>query len=136
MSSLNKVLLIGNLGKDPEIRNLENGSMVATFSIATTESYKDKSGNWHDQTDWHTIVAWRNLAETAEKYLKKGSPVFVEGKLRTRTWEDKDGRKHYQTEVIAEELVALSKLPGSSANGHGQAAKAVADAKQGGDLPF
>ena len=136
MSSLNKVLLIGNLGKDPEIRNLENGSMVATFSIATTESYKDKSGNWHDQTDWHNIVAWRNLAEAAEKYLKKGSPVFVEGKLRTRTWEDKDGRKHYQTEVIAEELTALSKMPSSSANGQGQPAKAVADTKQGGDLPF
>jgi single-strand DNA-binding protein len=136
MASLNKVLLIGNLGKDPEIRNLENGSMVATFSIATTEGYKDKSGNWHDQTEWHNIVAWRNLAEVAEKFLKKGSSVYVQGRLRTRTWEDKDGKKHYQTEVIADEITALTRTPGASANGNGQPVSAVADTKLGGDLPF
>ncbi len=136
MASLNKVLLIGNLGKDPEIRNLENGSMVATFSIATTEGYKDKSGNWHDQTEWHNIVAWRNLAEVAEKFLKKGSSVYVQGRLRTRTWEDKDGKKHYQTEVIADEIAALTRTPGAFANGNGQPVSAVADTKLGGDLPF
>ena len=136
MATLNKVLLIGNLGKDPEIRNLENGSMVATFSLATTDGYKDKSGVWHEQTDWHTIVAWRNLAEAAERFLKKGTMVYVEGKLRTRSWEDKDGRKHYQTEVVAEELTALSRLGGVQANGNGQSISAKADSVQGGDLPF
>ena len=91
MAGLNKVMLIGNLGKDPEVRALESGVPVATFSLATSESYKDKEGNRQTATEWHNIVVWRGLAEVAEKYLKKGSQIYVEGKLKTRNWQDKDG---------------------------------------------
>jgi len=92
MAGVNKVILVGNLGKDPEIRHLENGTAVANFTIATSESYKDKGGNRVDQTEWHNIVVWRKLAEIAESYLKKGSQIYLEGKLRTRSWEDQQGR--------------------------------------------
>jgi len=92
MTGVNKVILIGNLGKDPEVRHLENGTAVANFSLATSESYKDRtSGERKTITEWHNIVAWRGLAEVAEKYLKKGDPLYIEGKIRTRQWEDKDG---------------------------------------------
>lgn len=106
--SVNKVILVGNLGKDPEIRHLENGATVANFSIATSENYKDrKTGEKVSQTEWHNIVAWRGLAEIAEKYLKKGQKVYIEGKLKTRTWQDKDGNNRYSTEVITENLTML-----------------------------
>ena len=92
MAGVNKVILVGNLGKDPEVRHLENGAAVANFSVATTESYKDRNtGERRDQTEWHNVVLWRGLAEVAEKYLKKGSQVYIEGKIRTRSWEDKEG---------------------------------------------
>ena len=108
--SLNKVMLIGNLGKDPEVRHLENGTAVANFSIATTESYKDRNtGEVISNTDWHNIVVWRKLAEIVEKYLKKGNKVYVEGKLRTRSWQDKEGATRYTTEVVVDELVMLGK---------------------------
>jgi single-strand DNA-binding protein len=107
MAGVNKVILVGNLGKDPEVRYLEGGTAVANFSLATTESYKDKQGNRIEQTEWHNIVVWRGLAEVAEKYLKKGSQVYVEGKLRTRSYDDKDGVKRYSTEIIADNMTML-----------------------------
>jgi single-strand DNA-binding protein len=109
--TVNKVILIGNLGKDPEIRRLENGAVVATFSIATSESFTDKnSGEKKEITDWHDIVLWRGLAEIAEKYIRKGTKIYVEGKLKKRSWQDKEGNTKYNTEVIGEELTILSRL--------------------------
>lgn len=106
-AGVNKVILIGNLGKDPEVRHLDNGASVANFSIATTESYKDRNtGQRVDQTEWHNIVLWRGLADVAEKYLKKGDSVFIEGKLRTRSWE-KDGVTRYTTEVVGDQMTML-----------------------------
>ncbi len=107
MSGVNKVILVGNLGKDPEVRYLDNGVAVANFSLATTENYKNKQGERVSQTEWHNIVFWRGLAEVAEKYLKKGDSVYVEGKLRTRRWEDKDGNAKYTTEILADNMTML-----------------------------
>lgn len=107
--SLNKVLLIGNVGKDPEVRHLENGSMVARFSLATTEKFKDKNGEFQEQTEWHNVVCWRSLAERIEKYVKKGSQLFVEGKIRTGSWEDKTGQIRYTVEIIADNIQILGK---------------------------
>ena len=98
---VNKVTLIGNLGRDPEVRALENGAKVAKFSIATNENYRDKSGEWQTQTEWHEIVAWRALAERAESSLKKGAMIYLEGKLSTRTWQDQNGNNRKTTEVVA-----------------------------------
>jgi len=98
---INRVILIGNLGKDPEVRRLENGAVVAKFSVATDENYKDKSGEWQTITDWHNVVVWRTLAERAESTLNKGMQVYVEGKLSHRSWQDKDGNNRRTTEVVA-----------------------------------
>jgi len=106
---INKVILVGRLGKDPEVRHLENGAVVANFSVATSERYKDKDGNRQEKTDWHNVVVWRQLAEIAEKYLRKGSLVYIEGKIRTRSWDDKDGNKKYTTEVVAENFQMLDR---------------------------
>ena len=95
---VNKVTLIGRLGADPEVRRLENGAAVAKLNIATNENYRDKNGEWQKLTEWHNVVVWRWLAERAEQYLKKGSLVFIEGKLTTRKWQDKDGNNRYTTE--------------------------------------
>lgn len=97
---VNRVILIGNLGKDPEVRRLESGAVVARFSLATTENYMDKEGKWQDQTEWHEVVVWRNLAERAEKSLKKGSMIYLEGKLTHRSWQDADGNQRRTTEVV------------------------------------
>lgn len=107
MASLNKVMLIGNLGKDPEVRTIPSGVKVANFPIATSESYNDKNGQRVEKTEWHNIVLWRGLAEVAEKYLKKGNPVFIEGKLQTRSWDDQSGQKRYMTEIIADNMTML-----------------------------
>ena len=109
MSGVNKVILIGNLGKDPEVRYLDNGVAVANISLATSENYKNKQGERVTQTEWHDIVLWRGLAEVAEKYLKKGSSVYVEGKLRTNKWVDKDEKTRYKTEVLADKLTMLGR---------------------------
>jgi single-strand DNA-binding protein len=109
MRGLNKVTLIGNLGKEPELQLLEGNVPVAKFSLATTEAFKDKNGQTQYSTDWHTVVLWRNLADLAATYLRKGSLVYVEGKLKTRSYEDKEGSKRYVTEVIAEQLIMLDK---------------------------
>jgi single-strand DNA-binding protein len=106
--SVNKVILIGNLGKDPEVKYTPNGVPVAKFSLATNERYKDKAGEWQDRTEWHSIVAWQKLAEIIGEYVKKGSKVYIEGRLQTSSWEDKQsGEKKYRTEIIAHDLVLL-----------------------------
>ena len=108
MAGVNKVILIGNLGADPEVRHLQNGASVANFRIATTETYKDKTtGEKREQTEWHSIVAWRGLAEITERFLRKGSKVYIEGALRTRKWQDKDGKDQYSTEIIGNEMQML-----------------------------
>lgn len=118
MASVNKVILIGNLGKDPEVRHLEGGVTKVSFPLATSETYKDKSGNKIEHTEWHNIIVWRGLAEVAEKYLKKGNSVYIEGKIKTRTWEDKDGNKRYSTEIIADDLTMLGGKPSGESNSH------------------
>jgi single-strand DNA-binding protein len=103
----NKVQLIGNLGQNPEIRTFDNGKAMARFSLATTDSYRDAAGKKITETQWHNLVAWGNLAKTVEKYLIKGSEVAIEGKLTHRVYDDKDGKKHYFTEVVMNDLVML-----------------------------
>jgi single-strand DNA-binding protein len=107
--SVNKVILIGNLGKDPEVKHLETGSAMANFSVATSEVYTDRtSGVKKEITDWHDIVVWKGLAEIAEKYLRKGTKVYIEGKLKKRSWQDKEGQTRYSLEIIADQLTILS----------------------------
>jgi single-strand DNA-binding protein len=102
-------MLIGNLGKDPDIQFLEGNIGVAKFSLATTETYKDRSGKLISQTEWHTVVLWRGLAELAQKYLHRGSLVYIEGRLKTRSWEDKEGNKKFATEIVGDNLIMLDK---------------------------
>ncbi len=116
MRGLNKVTLIGNLGKDPEMQQLEGNIAVTKFALATTEIFKDQKGQSTSKTEWHTIVLWRNLAELAAKYLHKGSLIYLEGKLRTRQFEDKEGKTRYTTEIVAEQLIMLDKKPDETAN--------------------
>lgn len=124
MRGVNRVMLIGNLGRDPDLQYLEGNIAVAKFPLATTETFKDKTGNLVSQTEWHTVVLWRGLAELAQKYLHKGSLVFIEGRLRTRTWEDKDKNRRFSTEIVGDNLVMLDKrkengdFPGSSTDTH------------------
>ncbi len=110
---INKVIIVGNLGNDPEIRNLENGAKVARISVATNENYQDKNGEWQTLTEWHNVVAWRRLADSAEKNLKKGSMVYVEGKITTRKWQDQNGQDRYMTEVVARLLRSLDRKESS-----------------------
>ena len=117
MAGVNKVILVGNLGKDPEVRHLEGGNSVANFTLATNEYYKDKQGARVERTELHNISAWRGLAELAEKYLKKGTQVYVEGKLRTRQYQDKDQQTRYITEIIAEEISLLGGRPSGAGPG-------------------
>jgi len=120
MGSLNKVMLIGNLGKDPEVRAIPSGAKVANFSIATTESYMDKNTNQKvEKTEWHNIVMWRGLAEVAEKYLRKGSQVYIEGRLQTRSWDDQNGQKKYTTEVVADQMQMLGSPRNRTEGGEG-----------------
>ena len=110
MAGVNKVTIIGNLGRDPEIKYTQSNVPVANLSVATTESWKDKqSGEWQEKTEWHRVVAWRYLAERAEKYLRKGKQVYIEGKLETRKWTDKEGNDRYTTEIVARELMLLGR---------------------------
>jgi len=111
MAGVNKVILVGNLGKDPEVRYLDSGVAVANFSLATTENYKNKQGERVSQTEWHNIVLWRGLAEVAEKYLKKGASIYVEGKIKTRKWEDKEGVTRYSTEILGDNMTMLGGKP-------------------------
>src|SRR3954464_9999569 len=123
---LNKVMLLGNLGRDPEVRFTTGGTPVANFSIATNESWKDKNGQLQEKTEWHKIVVWGKLAEICGQYLKKGRQAFIEGRLQTREWTDKEGKKNYSTEIVASNVQFLGGRPegagastGSSSNGAG-----------------
>ncbi len=124
--SLNKVMLIGNVGSDPEVRYLENNPQnpgnnvkVATVRLATTERYRDRNGEQRENTEWHTVVLWRNNADVAEKFVHKGSQIYIEGKLRTRQWTDQTGNKRYTTEVVADTLQLLGKRPDGEGQGQG-----------------
>lgn len=143
--SFNKVILIGNVGKDPEVRHLETGIAVASFTLATTERYRNRAGELQDQTEWHNIVCWRNLAELSEKYIRKGAQIFVEGKIRTRSWADQTGAKRYTTEIVADNIRMLDRkgampaapqtdLPPNTAAPSGFSAPVMEDASD--DLPF
>lgn len=113
---VNKVILIGNLGRDPEVRYTQNGTAVATFSVATTEVFKKQDGGKDERTEWHNVVAWARLGEICGKYLSKGSKVYVEGRLQTRKWQDKDGQDRYTTEIVAREMKMIGGASG--AGGH------------------
>lgn len=135
MSSLNKVMLIGRLGKDPEVRYTQSGVAVASFSLATSEKYKDKSGEQHETTEWHKVTLWNKLAEIAGSYLTKGSLAFVEGKLQTRKWTDKDGSDRYTTEIVGERMQMLGgKSDGSSAKSNDDDRATSSDDPD--DIPF
>jgi len=121
MAGVNKVILIGNLGRDPEIMTFENGVKKASFSLATSESYKNKEGQRVDQTEWHNIVLWRGLAEVAEKYLKKGEQIYLEGKIKTRSYEQ-DGVKKYVTEIFADQMTMLGSRRDTEGSAAGSAA--------------
>ena len=121
--SVNKVILIGNLGKDPELKYTPSGTAVAKFSLATADRFKDKAGEWQDRTDWHNIVCWQRTAEIAAEYLKKGGKVYIEGRLRTDSWDDKEtGQKKYRTEVICNDLVLLGGRSDSAPDHDGESA--------------
>jgi single-strand DNA-binding protein len=144
MRGVNRVMLIGNLGKDPDVQFLEGNIGVAKFPLATTETFKDRSGKLVSQTEWHTVVLWRGLAELAQKYLHKGSLVYIEGRLRTRSWEDKEGNRKFATEVVGDNLIMLDKRTdgGSSSSIHsehgtGEGMGTAEIPPEGGtDLPF
>jgi len=114
MGSLNKAFLIGNLGKDPDLRSTPSGRNVATFSLATKEKYKNKNGDWEERTEWHNVVLWDKLAEIAGQYLSKGKPVYIEGRIQTRKWEGKDGNERFSTEIIGDKMQMLGGKDGSS----------------------
>ncbi len=106
--SVNKAILVGNVGKDPEVKFLPSGSAVANFSLATSERFKDKTGEFQERTEWHSLVAYQRLAEIVRDYVKKGSKLYIEGRIQTRSWDDKDNQKHYKTEIVVNDLVLLS----------------------------
>ncbi|MFH2143091.1 MAG: single-stranded DNA-binding protein [Bacteroidota bacterium] len=142
--SVNKVILVGNVGKDPEVKYLDGGVGVAKFSLATTERYKNKNGEQVSTTEWHNIVVWRGLSKVVEDYVKKGTLLYIEGKITNRSWDDKDGNKRYITEIVADNLQLLSKksdnqessgsTPASNQNEFDSTANTVADGPD--DLPF
>ncbi len=134
MSGVNKVILVGRLGKDPEVRNLENGATVANFTMATSETYKDKTtGERKEITEWHNVVLWRGLADIAAKYLHKGDQVYIEGKLRTRSWE-KEGVTRYTTEIVGDNMTLLGSKPGGGNNYERSASSAPASQAAPGDF--
>lgn len=131
MASLNKVMLIGNLGKDPEVRYTAGGTAVASFSLATTEKFKGKDGNWEEKTEWHNITLWARLAEIAGEYLSKGKTVYIEGRLQTRKWTDKEGKDRYTTEIVGEKMQMLSSK-GEGGGGGQRQSRPQQDNNQGG----
>jgi single-strand DNA-binding protein len=133
MASLNKVMLIGNLGKDPEVRYTASGTAVASFSLATTDRIKNKNGEWEDKTEWHNITLWARLAEIAGEYLSKGKTVYIEGRLQTRKWQDRDGKDRWTTEIVGEKMQMLSgKGEGGSGGGGGGGRSSARQADEGG----
>ena len=135
MASVNKVILVGALGRDPEVKYMPNGEAVANFSMATSENWKDKSGAKQERTEWHNIVAYRKLAEIMGEYLKKGSPVYIEGKLQTRKWE-KDGVTRYTTEIIADSMQMLGSKPSGGEDAQRQDSKTYVPMDFEDDIPF
>ena len=138
MSNLNKAMLIGRLGQDPETRHTQSGSAVTSFSIATNDYWKDKSGNRQERTDWHNIVCWGFQSDFAQNYLKKGSLVYVEGRLQTRNWTDQQNVKHYKTEIVARVIQGLDRLQGQgtqdgAASGSGEGYADYSPAEGGGE---
>ena len=131
MRGVNRVTLIGNLGKDPDMQFLEGNIGVAKFSLATTETFKDRSGKLISQTEWHTVVLWRGLAELAQKYLHRGSLVYIEGRLKTRSWEDKDGNKKFATEIVGDNLIMLDKRTDGHGGGYTPSAPVPPDPLEG-----
>ncbi len=119
MAGVNKVIIVGNVGRDPEVRFTKNGTAVATFSVATSERFKDRDGQQQERTEWHRVVAWAQLADICGKYLRKGKQVYIEGRLQTRDWEDKDGHKRYTTEVIANVMQMLGRREDGDSSGYG-----------------
>lgn len=141
MASVNKVILIGNLGADPEVRSLDNGAKVASFRMATTERYKDRDGNLKENTEWHNVEVWRGLADVAEKYLRKGGQVYIEGRLRTRKWTDKTGADRYTTEIVGQEMTLLGGRPQGGGDASGRPSQVSEPevnmgSDPGDDLPF
>jgi single-strand DNA-binding protein len=140
MASINKALLIGNLGQDPELKYMPTGDAVCNFTIATTESWKDRDGNQKERTEWHRIVAYRRLAEICGEYLKKGKLVYIEGKIQTRSWEDKDGVKKYVTEIVADQMKMLGRRDEASSESFSPPQKSEpappASSNDEDDLPF
>ena len=128
MAGINKVILVGNLGKDPEVRAIGTDRKVANFSLATTESYKNKSGERVDQTEWHNVVFYGPVADVIERYLRKGSQIYVEGKIRTRSYDDKDGVKKYITEIIGDQMTMLGARNGASDSSNGNMSSASSSA--------
>jgi len=142
MAGVNKAILIGNLGKDPELRYTPGGQAVASFTLATSEKWRDKDGVMQDRTEWHNIVVWGRQAEIAKEYLAKGRPVYLEGRIQNRSWEDKDGNKRYITEIVVQRLQFLGSRDQSAAPAHAAAgappeAPPAADlSSEDDDLPF
>ena len=146
MSGVNRVILVGYAGKDPEVRNLEGGAKVAKFSLATSESYKKADGTKVETTEWHNIVLWRNQADIAERFVRKGSLIGIEGKIRTRTWDDKDGNKRYGIDIIGDNITLLGRKPEDSNSGSAgsteytktniESPPVSSDPGPGDDLPF
>lgn len=134
MSALNKVMLIGRLGRDPELRTTKQGTPVATMSVATSEKYKDKKGEAIEKTEWHRLVAWDRLAELADKYLGKGDLAYFEGRLQTREWEDKEGNKRFTTEIIAYKIEFLT--PKSEGSKQGGGSEEPDDRPDDEEIPF
>jgi len=136
MRGVNRVMLIGNLGKDPDVQYLEGNIAVAKFPLATTETYKDRAGKLISQTEWHTVVLWRGLAELAQKYLHKGSLIYVEGRLRTRSWDDREGNKKFATEIVGDNLIMLDKRNEGSGGYHATPGTAEGSEQfPGGEIP-
>jgi single-strand DNA-binding protein len=134
---INKAILIGNLGSDPEMRYTQSGTAVANFNVATTEKWKGQDGQMQEQTEWHKIVAFARLAEICGEYLSKGSKVYIEGRIQTRSWEDKDGNKRYTTEIVAKDMKMLSSKGGGSSSGGGFADEPPPpEPRMGDDVPF
>ncbi len=136
MPGVNKVILLGNLGKDPEIRRLDDGRAVANFSLATSETYKNRSGEKVTNTEWHNVVLWSPLAEIAESYLKKGSQVYIEGKISNRSYEDKEGVKKYISEVVGRDITLLGRAPEGGVNQDQTTNSLPNDSSVEDDLPF
>ena len=141
MSGVNKVILIGNLGKDPEVKYLESKVAVAKFTLATNSTWKDKDGSKKEHTEWHNIVLWRGLAELSEKYLHKGDKVYIEGRLRTKSWEDKENIKRYTTEIVADSMTMLSGKKSEDTTASGSQGEEISTGmpdpgKPENDLPF